>query len=331
MKLQPTNFIYNKTSLAFNAQKASFLKRRTKNNENHVVQRENPSRSDVARYAFIKLMDAQNEYFKSFVTKKGKLTKEEYGEIRDKHPYIISRSYQICENRSELNPISTPKILANAAKTLKIYYDKKYGKDGYKILSIGTSPSPITEAMQLLDCEVIFAPITKLRDSINKKPMAKQYSNISTLMRYCTKKGLAKDKNKKIIVLDYSYTGESLRTMKRILLERGDIKEEQIKLHSIINDLRTCSENKDYSWVSGEDVFKIEMDMTESKMMNMSNVPHFYMDENKAKEDEIWTIYSKYKINSEIFDDFDNHSTPTGRAWALCIAHELLKWTHPLF
>ena len=75
MKLQPTNFIYNKTSLAFNAQKASFLKRRTKNNENHVVQRENPSRSDVARYAFIKLMDAQNEYFKSFVTKKGKLTK----------------------------------------------------------------------------------------------------------------------------------------------------------------------------------------------------------------------------------------------------------------
>ena len=30
--------------------------------------------------------------------------------------------------------------------------------------------------------------------------MAKQYPNISTLMQYCTKKGLAKDKNKKIFL-----------------------------------------------------------------------------------------------------------------------------------
>jgi len=310
----------------FSCKKSADFQNRSRSSE---IREEGLANAEFEKFLFRKKTDAQNAHFKTFLTKKGKLTREEYRDIKHNYPYIISECYGMCENKGDLYPVSTPKNIANAARGLKKHYDKIYGEDGYKILSIGTSPSPITEAMKLWDdnLDIIFAPISSLESLSTKTKMSKQYRNIATLMKYCTSKGLADDEDKKIVVLDYVQSGRALMAMGRILSERGDIEPTRIRLHSIADDLKKCADDKDNHWVEYEDAIRIIGDMHESTIEKMSNVPHFFMDESLVSKSKSHTVYKGHKRDKDIFREFDNFSTPEARAWSLCIANEMLRHT----
>lgn len=326
MNFQPINIIHSKP-LNFGI-KNPFLKLKREQKSCEKENQELAGINENLRYSFFRQIDEQNQLFKEFLSKEGKLTIEEYAKIKKHYSGLISRSYAIFQ-KDGFNSLlySSPKNIANAACGLCLHYDKMYGKGNYKILSVGTSPSPIAEAMRLWDSdlEVIFAPISSLEPSEGKKKMASKYSNIATLMKYCSQKGIAKDKDKRIIVLDYVQSGRSLDTMGQILAERKDIPLNNIRLHSVIQDLCESAQDEKNHWVNSEDVHNITMDMYESRIGQVSNVPHFFMDEDLVDKVEEWAVFGKNKSQKEIFREFDNFSKPQARAFALCVANEMLN------
>ena len=144
-------------------------------------------------------------------------------------------------------------------------------------------------------------------------------------MRYCSVNGLTKDDGKKIIVLDYYNTGESLKAIQSILNERKDIASSKIATHSIIDDLKKCTQDENYIHLSSKDVSAIEADMRYSKIERIANVPHFYMDETDVSKNRSATIFAKQKTQRQIFREFENFSRPLGRMYALCTLDEIKK------
>lgn len=268
--------------------------------------------------------------FSDFLNKKGKVSLEEYKKIAKYQPSIISKCYSLCSENKTLG--ISPKTCAIMAISLKDYYDKKYGN--YKIVSIGTSPAVITEVMQNLGADVLFLPIshlhqlgdTKLHPMRAKYPtIASRYRNIQIIMDYCTKKGISKDNSKKIILLDFASQGKTLNKMREILNERGDIPQEKICTHSIIEDLKEIIASED-TMTKWEMVRHLQNDMARSCVSDVCNVAHFPCnDDDEMYKDTKNTIHSKNRFSFQVFNDFENFSTPNGRAWALCATHEAMK------
>ena len=211
-------------------------------------------------YFILNQIKQSSQALDEFLNKKGKVTLEQYNQILENNPQVLSRCYSICRNMlyKQSNCLHT----AKAAVNLKEYYDKKY--DNYTILSIGTSPAPITEVMQNLGCKVIFLPITNLRniDDGDNYPLrnayptiTSRYKNIGKLMRYLTKKGINKKNTGKILILDYSFSGNTLNLIEKILQQRGDINPRNIQRHSLIDDLnRTIEESKNTTNLTNNDI-----------------------------------------------------------------------------
>ena len=269
----------------------------------------------------------QNEdtFFENFKNRSGKVTLAEYQQILKKHPRTLAKSYKLCEEQTDI--ITKPQTMAKLALCLKDYYDEKYDKN-YTIISIGTSPSPITEVMDNLGCKVIYLPISHLR-FINENPLSpfrklyptneSRHPNIKKLMKYATKKGIANKNNGELVVLDYSATGKTLTLMGKILKERNEINPNKIHLHSLNDDLDEICKTTDTNEKYGFDVLNIydlKEDLYCSSFTNITNVPHFICNDPQRYED---------KKTWQIFRDFDTYSQPTARAWALCTTHEAMK------
>ena len=150
-------------------------------------------------YIITRKAENENEYFEQFINAKGKVSLSDYQTIVKKHPRTLTKSYALCERQAEVR--TRHHKMARFEVCLKDYYDKKYEK--YTIVSIGTSPSPITEVMSNLGCEVIYLPISHLR-FIEQNPLSpfrkmyptneSRHPNIKTLMKYASKKGIADPK-----------------------------------------------------------------------------------------------------------------------------------------
>jgi len=267
----------------------------------------------------------------AFLNKKGKVTFKEYQVIKEKHPEIIEKCNNIIANNNKPILDTTPEDAARIALDLKKYYDEKY--KSYKIISIGTSPAMITEIMQNLGCDVLFLPISHLNhmseNSLyplrrNYPNIASRFPNIKILMDYCTHKGIGKNKEKEIILLDFCSTGKSLRIMDKILKERGDISEEKIHRHSIIDDLENSINEE--SLINRQMIRYLNSDMVRSASEDVCNVPHFPVDDIDSdfpKENE--TIHTAKKLKMQIFKEIEDFSRPKGRAWVLCATDEAMK------
>lgn len=277
-------------------------------------------------------MQKEDEFFKAFLTKKGKVTKQEYDEIVKKHPSAIIKAQKLLEQEKPTQ--SSPKEVALAAKKLKEKYDKEYKNNGYILASIGTSPAAITEVMSALGCNVIFIPASGL----NRIPTSKNYifrnqyptiasrnQNVQYIVNYARKKGINPSKKETLIMLDYCNTGASLSNLCDIFIEEKLYTPEKIHDKSILNDLSELSRIKDpNSDFTAENFANIAHDMNYSNAANVSNVPHFHIEdiENKMTSG---SISSKDKTKKELFKEFDRYSQPTARAFALCAIHEAMK------
>ncbi|MBQ7287480.1 MAG: hypothetical protein IJW73_06960 [Candidatus Gastranaerophilales bacterium] len=315
--------IQNISKINLNTYQPSFQKRRTKHAE-HIKMQTGSYRTATLPYTTRRNIQDENEYFENFKTRSGKVTLKEYKEIASKHPRTLSKSYALCRSQEDIR--TRPETMAKFAVCLKDYYDTKYEK--YTIVSIGTSPSPITEVMDNLGCDVIYLPITHLR-FIEQNPLSpfrnlyptneSRHPNIKKLMKYASKKGIADPKKGELVVIDYSATGKTLATMGNILKERGDIIEEKIHLHAFNNDLeKICKDTSAYEKYGLDvvDVIDLKEDLYCSEFNKITNVPHFVFNDPQAYQD---------KKTWQIFRDFETYSQPEARAWALCTTHEAMK------
>lgn len=273
----------------------------------------------------------EDEFFKAFLNKKGKVTRKEYDEIIKKHPSAIIKAQKLLEQEKPTQ--SSPKEVALATIKLKEKYDKEY-KNGYIIASIGTSPAPITEVMSVLGSNVIFIPASGLgrietsKNYIfrNQYPtIASRLTNVQHIVNYAKKNGIKPNKKETLIMLDYCNTGTSLSNLCDIFIEEKLYTPEKIHDKSILNDLIETTQLK-----SPDSNFKLEEyaniahDMYYSNFEKVSNVPHFYVYE-QENQMGLDSISAEGKKPRKLFKEFDEYSQQLARAFSLCAIHEAMK------
>ena len=285
----------------------------------------------IPSFVALKIQDDE-QFFTTFLNKKGRVTKKEYDEIIKKHPSTIIKAQKFVENQTVT--LSSPKQIAKAALKLKEKYDNEYNQD-YIIASIGTSPAPITEVMSALGCKVIFIPASGLNSiAINRHyifrkqypTVASRIANVNHIVKYAKKNGLNQKRNDYLILLDYCYTGTGLTNLCDIFCEEGVFTPNKMHDRSILNDLSESSNLRDKNSIFRlEDLANISHDMQHSNFEHICNVPHFYVydDDKKATER---SISSDGKKRRGLFKEFDSYSLPLARAFSLCAIHEAINY-----
>ena len=277
-------------------------------------------------------INQRKNVFSDFLHKEGKVSVLEYKQIKRKHPSVLVKSYQYVDNFSECR--TSPKEMALIAVNLMNFFDNAPCLDGkpYRIVSIGTSPAPIAEALENLGCEVVYAPISGLRSDISHY---KNKKNLDFVMDYLAQKGIScNDSQEKMnILLDFTASGITLDNVEKYLKIQNNVPQEKIWSISICNlifdvlfanelsigvPLKVPVENK-------IDVFRhIKEDMSYSNTETISNIPHFYIVDDENDEHDC-SIKSEGKTEKEVFDAFESFSKPLGRAYSLCVINEMMK------
>ena len=145
------------------------------------------------------------------------------------------------------------KETVKVANLLKKNLDKKYGKDNYVFVSIGTSPACIGRVMEFSGVETKYLPITDLRDDrATIQNIAKNKEGVKAYKDFLTSQGITKERlenpDKHIIFYDYTSRGTSLRKFKYMLQEVFDLptNNDKVEFRSI---------NKDYYNLAAENPF----------------------------------------------------------------------------
>ena len=320
MQIQKVNFNNSNFSSFFGNKKQKISFSQSKNMTSLIVR-------PPAELAL--LTQKEDEYFLRFLNKNGKVTKKEYEEIIKKHPRTLVLAKKKCEEISKTMSCN-PQITAKIAFELKKHYDEYY--KNYTILSVGTSPSPITEVMSNLGANVIFLPISGLREleqnmhyfnRINYPTLASKHPNLETIMDYCTKKGIAKNDAGSILILDFCATGKSARLVKQMLFERDDIPKENIFIHDVTKTLEYIK-NECNSRITQEEIGYLDADMRTSRCAKISNIPHFYYD-NTGYNSHKTIVRKPLESKWNLFNRFEEFSKPDARAWALVATAEAFK------
>lgn len=108
-----------------------------------------------------------------------------------------------------------------AADKIKTYFDNLYGKNNYTIIAIGRSVASIAETVKYMGSDVKIIPLSGLRRGLPEKvPDADVYK------KFLNKIGINLDilennKNRKYILFDYEYSGNSLQNTDKFI--RRDI------------------------------------------------------------------------------------------------------------
>ena len=266
-------------------------------------------------------LEAKNykEYsFKDFLAHEGKITKSEYSDIKKNNPDIISQAQRYCDTFycGDITPQDIAEISIRSDNYLRRIY-----KD-YRIISLGTSPSPITEQLANLGHEVVFLPISGLKGCTLLLSDTKNSKELHSLLEYLESKNINDEKLN--IILDYTATGSTLDKMTDFIKEYFSLQNKYIKKLSVQNFLNSVFGSRDYYFQNAyhSKVKQIEAyrnDMFNSLIERISNVPHFpitegkviFLDDNLSKQD--------------LFKQFENYSTPLARAFSLSTMSEIDK------
>ena len=112
-----------------------------------------------------------------------------------------------------------------AARIVKGKLDKKYGKDNYVFVSIGTSPAGVAKTIEYMGGDVRYVPISSLRDvqfSYRELPEYQDYENYSKFLD-----SIGLDRNdviksgKKHVFCDYTCSGITLNAVQYYAQRRG--------------------------------------------------------------------------------------------------------------
>lgn len=139
------------------------------------------------------------------------------------------------------------------AKLLKKNLDKKYGKDNYVFVCIGTSPACIGRVFEFSGVETKYLPISDLpEDMATNSYIAKNKEGVEAYKEFLTSQGITKEKldnpKKHIIFYDYTNKGTSLRKYKTMLKDVFDIptNSDKVEFRSINKDFKNISDKSHF-------------------------------------------------------------------------------------
>lgn len=171
--------------------------------------------------------------FYYFNAKKASLERLKQASLEKKFPFSVDKSHiedlkeypdpfhdeDYRNIKSSAYDIAT--VGARVGKNLKEYYDMKYGEKGYVIVSIGTSPAPAAKAMEYIGADVRYVPISglghvEIEDTAQiDKYMTQNYKDFLNSIGI-TKEKIESD-NRHYVILDYVYSGNTLKNIDFIL------------------------------------------------------------------------------------------------------------------
>ena len=270
------------------------------------------------------------EEYEQFCQDTGKVSFKEFQSIKAKNPTILYVAKKEIENHPH-DMETTPNIIAKTAIMLKSYFDKKYGEN-YRLISIGTSPACIAEAMDALGAKVVYVPLSGINHYENCSPNSdklniKNYPNIQSILKYLKSKGVYKESKGKVnILIDYCNSGKSLRTMGELIKQYNKVPKDFLQEHSIITLIKWIAfqEKEMQGILDIKEIAKLEADMKFQRIGEVCNVPHFNIceDINRFASDYIST---QGKTQYQLFQTFETYSRPRARAFALCVLDEINK------
>ncbi len=260
----------------------------------------------------------EERFFESFLLTSGKVTKEEYEEIKKNHPSALIKAKEYCDScyGGELTPYNA------AVNTLRVHEYFKNNYKNYRIISLGTSPSPITEQLINMGHDVVFLPISGLRIGYKQnKTRLGNMAEMRTLMQYLDNKDI--DDGKLNIVLDFASSGKTLNITTKFIKEYFGFN------HKTLSKVSLGDRILDFYYDEHRNNFI--KDAINSKIEEISNIPHYPVtpmgielyDSEGDKDTTI--IFDKDISRQEFFDEFESYSTPLARAFALCTMAEIEK------
>ena len=290
--------------------------------------RQNYSTTDsgVILSSQIGIIDPSDLHFEMFLNKKHRVTLDEYLSIKKNYPEMLQRAQLYTAKTVKENSMTlTPKLCAELITTYR-----NIPTLTRKIISIGTSPSFLTEAMSALGDDIVFVPVSSVnyckgQDSIND--YFEYYPNLKLVGEYLKTKGVSPENlnNKMVKLLDYKATGKTLQVLKRIVCEYCKVPEENVKTKSLQHEIEAIYLFIGNRWEQRKkeknDI--IAGDIYQQKVENISNVPHFCVYKDSLNKDKPDYISSKGKSKETLFREFDEFSRPQSRAFQLCILNEL--------
>jgi len=260
----------------------------------------------------------EKRFFEAFLFKEGKVTKEEYEDIIKNHPSVLLWAQKYC-NDNYTGKLTPYDAAVNALRVDK-YFKNIY--KNYRIISLGTSPSPITEQLMNMGHEVVFLPISGLRIGYKQdKTTLENMAELRALMQYLDKKDI--DDGKLNIVLDFASSGKTLNITTKFIKEYFGFN------HKTLGKVSLGDRILDYYYDKPRNDFV--KDAINSEIENISNVPHFPVTPSGIElygleGDEDTTIFfDKDTPKQELFEEFEEYSTPLARAFALCTMAEIDK------
>ena len=263
--------------------------------------------------------------FESFAEKEGKVSFRDYYTLEKYVPNArkLADTYIESNRPSDCTSAISPKLSAHLAIGCKNYLDKQYGKHGYKIVSIGTSPSFITEPMSAMGSDVVFFPISSLNRCCTNdkvKNILRYFPNLKIASLYLKSKleNMKDENDKKIILLDYYNTGKTLDMVEKILNEFCNIKKPDYKIICLQDLINQASLTK-------TDYFTVTNAIADQEVGILSNTPHFNVEDDSRNKGRPNYISADNRYIEEIFKDFEDFSTPYARIYNYCVLDEIAK------
>ena len=251
----------------------------------------------------------ETDFFEEFMDKKGKVTKEEYEDIKKNHPSILLKAQKLVNLFYMGN--TTPKEMAEISLAASKVLDEGY--KNCRIISLGTSPAPLAEQLQNLGYDVVFLPVSSFDFSDNNS------KEIRMLVEYLKSKNIKDGKTN--IILDYTNSGTTLNAVTKLI--KKELKCKNVEKKSL-NDLLgyICKAKHTHTANYSEDMYF-------SYIEAVSNVPHFPVTKSGVRKyqgaNRPGTIYAQGLTSEQLFEKFDTYSTPLARCFSLCTIAEIDK------
>ncbi|MGM9993397.1 MAG: hypothetical protein ACI37R_01560 [Candidatus Avigastranaerophilus sp.] len=261
------------------------------------------------------------KYFSKFLSKSGRLTREEYDDIIKNHKAAIMKAARFCD-KSLFNS-TTPENLAEIATAVNSYLKDTYGD--YRIISVGTSPSALTEQLELMGNDVIFLPCSNLMFFSLNDNKPNEVKNLNIILDFLQRKGLKND-DKTNLIIDYCSSGKTLDSIYSFITQKfDDIPFSKFKKISLARLLDGCF--KDETAEQRKKIKDFLQDISNSTVTECTNMPHFHIVSALycSQRERESTIFPFNKNTEEIYTEFDNFSRPLGRAFSLCTFNEIQK------
>jgi len=260
-----------------------------------------------------------------FLALSGKVKVTDYIKIYKTNPRLIALFRDYCENIPQLR--TKPVDVAKSALCIKNYFNQKYG-DNYRIISVGTSPAIICEALEKINCDVVYLPISKVSQfhcsfKPFDEPKLEDLKSVRDLFKYIKTKGVNKKDKKMNIFIDYCSSGSTLSEVARLANVINKVPNERIVQESLIGLLDNSADlartQKKLYLVDDEAITNINLDVFHQNIQVVSSVPHNDITQNLKKANK----FLDFKADKKMRDKFEEYSTPSARAFSFCVIDEL--------